>query len=175
MVSKDSASFLDYIDLNEKSLLISFVSITFNPIFWNHVARREYKTKFITRLAGGNAFLGCYALAVTIFSLGIFRDYLYKTAIENQPQYPGLQHDYVKAVAIGLFLAGNIFVLSSMYALGVTGTYLGKEIEQWFASPAGLVLTAWAFFCYIVALRFEGPFTTMIYERRDAAEKAKDN
>jgi hypothetical protein len=37
----------------------------------------EYKTKFITRTFGGNAYYGCYALAVTIFSLGIFRDFLY--------------------------------------------------------------------------------------------------
>ncbi|CAG8443041.1 817_t:CDS:10 [Ambispora leptoticha] len=168
------------------------------------------QTKFITRLAGGDPFLGCYALAVTIFSLGIFRDYLYKKALENQPQHPGLQNDYVRGAAIVLFLAGNVFVLSSMYALGVTGTYLGdyfgilmnervtsfpfNVLENpmyygstmvfaatalWFACPAGLVLTAWAFFCYIVALRFEGPFTTMIYERRDAAsakaEKEKEN
>jgi hypothetical protein len=37
----------------------------------------EYRTKFITRTFGGNAYYGCYALAVTIFSLGIFRDFLY--------------------------------------------------------------------------------------------------
>jgi len=37
----------------------------------------EYHNKVITKLFGGNARLGCYALAVTIFSLGIFRDYLY--------------------------------------------------------------------------------------------------
>jgi phosphatidylethanolamine N-methyltransferase len=37
----------------------------------------EYHNKVITKLFGGNGRLGCYGLAVTIFSLGIFRDYLY--------------------------------------------------------------------------------------------------
>jgi len=37
----------------------------------------EYHNKYITKLFGGNARIGCYALAITIFSLGIFRDYLY--------------------------------------------------------------------------------------------------
>ena len=37
----------------------------------------EYHNKIITKLFGGSPRLGCYGLAVTIFSLGIFRDYLY--------------------------------------------------------------------------------------------------
>jgi len=36
----------------------------------------EYHNKIITKAFGGNPRLGCYALAVTIFSLGIFRDFL---------------------------------------------------------------------------------------------------
>jgi phosphatidylethanolamine N-methyltransferase len=37
----------------------------------------EYNKKVLTKLAGGNAKLGCYGLAITIFTLGITRDYLY--------------------------------------------------------------------------------------------------
>lgn len=37
-------------------------------------ASPEYHYKTITKLFGGNALYGCYALAVTIFSLGIIRD-----------------------------------------------------------------------------------------------------
>lgn len=37
----------------------------------------EYKRKTLTKLAGGNARLGCYALAVSIFGLGILRDHLW--------------------------------------------------------------------------------------------------
>ena len=36
----------------------------------------EYRNKVLTRLAGGNAYLGCYGLAATIFLLGILRDHL---------------------------------------------------------------------------------------------------
>ncbi|MCJ1323204.1 Phosphatidyl-N-methylethanolamine N-methyltransferase, partial [Xylographa vitiligo] len=86
------------IDFDQKSLLISALSIAFNPIFWNTIARQgspnrtilfsrngllislpflpEYYNKILTRFFDGNSRLGCYALAVTIFSLGIFRDML---------------------------------------------------------------------------------------------------
>ena len=36
----------------------------------------EYRSKILTRLAGGNPKWGCYLLAVSIFSLGILRDHL---------------------------------------------------------------------------------------------------
>ncbi|CAG8683986.1 18070_t:CDS:2, partial [Acaulospora morrowiae] len=119
-----TSEILDAIDFSQKSFWISLASIAFNPLFWNYVARKEYNTHFITRTFG-NSYYGCYALAVTIFSLGIFRDYLYKQAIENQPSLTLLQHDYIKVISAILFIFGNIFVLSSMYALGITGTYLG--------------------------------------------------
>jgi phosphatidylethanolamine N-methyltransferase len=52
--------------------------------------------------------------------------YRYKAALEEQPVHPLLQTEIVKAVAAVLFASGNILVLSSMRALGVTGTYLGE-------------------------------------------------
>ncbi|CAG8733806.1 40081_t:CDS:2 [Gigaspora margarita] len=192
---------LELIDFSQKSLWISFASITFNPLFWNTVARKEYRSKFITRLFG-DPYRGCYALAITIFLLGIFRDYLYKVALEQQPKSSFLQNDLIKGLAALLFLAGNIFVLSSMYALGVTGTYLGdyfgilmdsrvtsfpfNVIENpmyygssmvflstalWYACPAGILLTIWTFTLYLIALQFEGPFTAMIYEKRNQKNK----
>jgi len=42
-------------------------------------------------------------------------------AVKNQPALAALSHDLVKPVAIAFFAAGQIFVLSSMWALGVTG------------------------------------------------------
>ncbi|RHZ67023.1 hypothetical protein Glove_303g63 [Diversispora epigaea] len=193
--------FSNYIDFSQKSFWVSFASITFNPIFWNIVAIKEYHTHFITRIFG-SPYRGCYALAITIFSLGIFRDFLYKHAIENQPTLDFLQNDMVKVIAIILFFAGNIFVLSSMYALGITGTYLGDYFgilmdervicfpfnvlenpmyhgssmvflatSLWYSSLAGIILTIWAFILYSIALQFEGPFTTMIYEKRERNRK----
>ncbi|KAH3678453.1 hypothetical protein WICMUC_001470 [Wickerhamomyces mucosus] len=84
----------------------------------------EYYTKFLTKISGG-AKNGCYLLAVTIFSLGIFRDYLFHEALKDQIISPFLDSFNFKYAGVGFFAIGNVLVLSSMFALGVTGTYLG--------------------------------------------------
>lgn len=89
------------------------------------MARLEYSNKTLTKLAGGNPYYGCYALAVVIFGLGLFRDALYERALRAQPSHPALLGFVSQAIAVGLVLSGNVLVLSSMWALGVTGTYLG--------------------------------------------------
>jgi phosphatidylethanolamine N-methyltransferase len=99
--------------------------IIFNPTFWNTAARSEYRNKTLTRLAGNNAYRGCYALAVTIFLLGIARDAVYERALRSQPTHPALLGPLSQGLAVGLLLSGNTLVLTSMWALGVTGTYLG--------------------------------------------------
>ncbi|CAH2352328.1 phosphatidyl-N-methylethanolamine N-methyltransferase [[Candida] railenensis] len=114
-----------FVDFSKPDIVFAIQSIAFNPIFWNIVARLEYKTHFLTKVAGG-ARNGCYLLALTIFSLGIFRDHVYFNALQNQPTYePFLTNPVFQAIAIASFGFGNILVLTSMYALGVTGTYLG--------------------------------------------------
>jgi methylene-fatty-acyl-phospholipid synthase len=87
------SSFESVLDVNQVSLYVSLAAIAFNPTFWNIAARcgernlhstrsltaennLEYKKKTITKLFGGNSLYGCYALAITIFSLGIIRDSL---------------------------------------------------------------------------------------------------
>ena len=108
----------------------------------------EYHNKLLTRLFNGNSLRACYALAIVIFSLGIFRDFLYspiptstpypyhprnrstnrtstcsyKSALDAQPYHPSF---HLPLLAYALIGAGNILVLSSMWALGITGTYLG--------------------------------------------------
>ncbi|VVT53755.1 uncharacterized protein SAPINGB_P003733 [Magnusiomyces paraingens] len=125
--SELATDFISHIDFSKLSLAISLGSIAFNPIFWNIVARQEYKNKILTKLAGGNRLYGCYGLAVTIFSLGIIRDLLYERALRDQPSWPLFaKYDLiVKALAVISFAIGNVLVLSSMWALGITGTYLG--------------------------------------------------
>lgn len=119
-----AGNYQSYIDFNEE-ILFAVISIAFNPIFWNIVARLEFKTHFLTKIAGG-AYRGCYLLAFTIFSLGIYRDHVYHQALTNQPTFePWLNSYLIKALAIFTFSFGNVLVLSSMYMLGVTGTYLG--------------------------------------------------
>ena len=48
----------------------------------------EYHNKVLTRLFNGNSLRACYALAITIFSLGLFRDYLYDQISPHHPSFP---------------------------------------------------------------------------------------
>jgi len=113
------------IDFDQTSLAVAAAAIAFNPIFWNTVARQEYHNKVLTKLAGGNSLRACYGLAVTIFSLGIFRDFLYERALRDQPSHLLLETAVANYLAYAFIAAGNVLVLSSMWALGITGTYLG--------------------------------------------------
>ncbi|KAF2094542.1 phosphatidylethanolamine N-methyltransferase [Rhizodiscina lignyota] len=115
----------ELIDFSQQSFWICALSIVFNPLFWNIAARQEYHNKVITKLFGGNSLYGCYALAATIFLLGVLRDSLFTTALLNQPIHPLLTSPLIAPVAVALFSSGTILVLSSMWALGLTGTYLG--------------------------------------------------
>ncbi|OCF40009.1 methylene-fatty-acyl-phospholipid synthase [Kwoniella heveanensis CBS 569] len=192
------------VDLSKKSLWAFVAQVAFNPIFWNYVARNEYRKRTITKIVG-SPLIGTYLLAVTIFSISAFRDHLYLNAVKDQPAYLPLAHPGVKALAAALFLAGQTFVISSMWALGVTGTYLGDYFgilmthrvtsfpfnvlsdpmyvgsalshlgtALWFQSPVGIVLSAWVWLVYVVALRFEGPFTDKIYSSKSKKTDALD-
>lgn len=81
----------------------------------------EYNSHILTRIFGG-AYNGCYFLAVVIFSLGIVRDHIYQLALDDQPFYAPVHQPILGGI---LFATGSVLVLSSMWALGVTGTYLG--------------------------------------------------
>lgn len=84
---------------------------------------------------------------MAIFAIGIFRDALwvsnplhgacsvsidpvngrrrYERALRAQPSHPFLQTPSSNYIGYALIASGNLLVLSSMWALGVTGTYLG--------------------------------------------------
>merc|ERR1711939_466569 len=192
------------IDWAIPSLTTAACAIAFNPIYWNIVAAAEYRTHFLTKIFR-NPYYGCYFLAFTIFSLGILRDHLFNAALDEQPVYPPVHMPRTGAVA---FIIGQTLVLSSMWALGVTGTYLGDyfgilmddmvegfPFNLWwaFGSPmytgstlcflgtslwkgrlAGLVLTGFVAVMYVIALRFEDPFTAEIYAQKAAKEAKQD-
>lgn len=186
------------IDFSKSSLTFALISITFNPTAWNIVARNEYRNKSITRVFGGNARYGCYFLAVLIFSFGILRDSLYHLAIEDQPRQAILPEPFATFVPIALIASGQLFVLTSTWALGITGTFLGDYfgilmdyrvegfpfnllndpmyvgstmcfagVALWYERPAGLLITLYIWIVYVIALRYEGPFTSMIYSKRE--------
>lgn len=64
--------------------------------------------------------------------LGLNRDYFYKKALDDQPYFLPIHQPYF---AYALFTMGNILVLSSMWALGITGTYLGDYFGILMESP----------------------------------------
>ncbi|KAL8908983.1 MAG: hypothetical protein Q9171_005241, partial [Xanthocarpia ochracea] len=49
----------------------------------------------------------------------------FERALRSQPTHPFLQHPLTPYIAYALILTGNILVLTSTWALGITGTYLG--------------------------------------------------
>jgi methylene-fatty-acyl-phospholipid synthase len=159
--------------------------------------RPEFNHGVITKIAGGKKKNGCYLLAATIFLLGIFRDYLYEQALRAQPTAGILDDIAVRLVGVALFLGGNILVLSSMYQLGITGTYLGDYFgilmdsrvtafpfnvtdnpmyygsfmsflgtALYYGKIAGIYISVFVLIMYVIALRFEEPFTAAIYSRR---------
>ncbi|KAK4131008.1 phospholipid methyltransferase [Trichocladium antarcticum] len=193
---------VDYVDFNQQSLFISAAAIAFNPTAWNIVARREYRTRFLTRFFGSSR-AACYALAVSIFSLGLLRDFLYERALRAQPTHPALENPLVTYAAYALLAAGNILVISSTWQLGITGTFLGdycgilmdKMVTGFpfnitnapmyygstmsflgtallYGKPAGILLTLHVLVVYLVAIQFENPFTAGIYAKREK-ERAK--
>ncbi|KAK5134432.1 Phosphatidyl-N-methylethanolamine N-methyltransferase [Meristemomyces frigidus] len=113
------------VDFSQPTIYFAVAAIIFNPTFWNTAARAEYHNKTLTKLAGGNALYGCYGLAITIFALGLIRDALYERALRQQPSNDLLLSFVSQGLAAVLVASGNILVLSSMWALGITGTYLG--------------------------------------------------
>ena len=61
-------------------------------------------------------------------------------------------------------------ITSAPMYYGSTMSFLGTALL--YGKPAGIVLTVWVLFVYIVAIQFENPFTSGIYARRER-ERAK--
>lgn len=196
---------LETVNYQDAALKIALFFVAFNPIYWNIVARLEYSTHFLTKIAG-SANRGCYVLALSIFCLGIARDYFFEQALRSQEASNFLDCDHVRNVGYVAFCIGQVFVLSSMYQLGITGTYLGdyfgilmnERVVSFpfnvsdnpmyqgstlsflgtsliYGKPAGLVVTVAVYLVYNIALRFEEPFTGMIYSLRDKKNAKKAN
>ncbi|KAF9645190.1 phospholipid methyltransferase [Thelephora ganbajun] len=118
-------SLLKHVDFSKPSLYRSLALIAFNPTAWNIVARNEYRNKTITKIFGGNTKNGCYFLATSIFFAGMLRDNVFQKAIAEQPHVqllPEPLNVIIPAVLVGL---GQLFVVTSTWQLGITGTFLG--------------------------------------------------
>ncbi|KAJ3324598.1 Phosphatidyl-N-methylethanolamine N-methyltransferase [Boothiomyces sp. JEL0866] len=180
------------------SLWISVGTVVLSPLYWNVVARNEYKNKTLTKLFGTKE-LACWFFSASVFILGLYRDYCFTVAIKDQPHgpeaFPFLSLPAVVAFGYIISTIGSMFVFFSMKGLGIHGTYLGdyfgilktervtgfpfNVVEHpmyygstmcflgtaiWYASPVGVLLSAWVLIVYLVAgVGFEEEFTNKIY------------
>ncbi|KIJ13681.1 hypothetical protein PAXINDRAFT_170197 [Paxillus involutus ATCC 200175] len=165
-------AFSSIVNTPATSLYISLFAITFNPTAWN-----IYKNRTITRIFGGNTRYGCYFLAAMIFSFGILRDHLYQRALADQPRVPLLPEPYATLVPVIMFSLGQIFVVTSTYALGITGTFLGDyfgilmdhRVEGFPFNVLRDPMYVGSTLCFTATALW--PFTDMIYSKRGNAVK----
>ncbi|XP_012581469.1 PREDICTED: phosphatidylethanolamine N-methyltransferase isoform X2 [Condylura cristata] len=115
---------MGYVDPLDPSFVAAVIAIAFNPFFWNVVARWEHKTRKMSK-AFGSPYLACYALGGAILLLNILRSHCFTQAMLGQPKMESLDNPVAYRVGLVLLGTGSLFVLSSFFALGFTGTFLG--------------------------------------------------
>jgi phosphatidylethanolamine N-methyltransferase len=118
--------FVHSLDFTSRYFWLSVIFIAGSPIGWNILGRVEYYTRFFTKLFGSK-FVGCYVLAAYIWIWSAFRDYFFACAVDEQPSLTlSLPFALLFQLAgIICYVVGAIFVLSSMWVLGILGTYNG--------------------------------------------------
>ncbi|KAJ3306851.1 Phosphatidyl-N-methylethanolamine N-methyltransferase [Kappamyces sp. JEL0829] len=125
---QDSVVAFHAIDFSKSSLWISAFSILFSPLYWNVVARNEYRNK-TWRSVFGTKELACSVFSASVFTLGLVRDYVYTLAILDQPHgpeaFPLMACPEMVAFSYVITTIGAMFVFFSMKGLGIHGTYLG--------------------------------------------------
>ena len=184
---------------NEKAL-VACVVVMINPLFWNVVSRYEYKTRRLSRVLGGPkrgcATLAACILTLNYVRTATFHktvgQYGYWEPLNNS-MVQALGYLVVAAGAVlviasawklgffvsfmgdyfGLLLSDKVTgfpfnVVSDPMYFGSGLIYLGLSLQH--ASIVGLVLTACIALSYAIAVRFEGPFTSQIYEDRNKSE-----
>uniref|UniRef100_A0A8D1TLS8 Phosphatidylethanolamine N-methyltransferase n=1 Tax=Sus scrofa TaxID=9823 RepID=A0A8D1TLS8_PIG len=194
---------LGYVDPSDARFVAAVLTIAFNPLFWNVVARWEHKTRKLSR-AFGSPRLACYTLGGAILLLNLLRSHCFTQAMLSQPQMESLGGPTGYRLGLALLGVGSVFVLSSFLALGFTGTFLGDYFGilmearvtrfpfsvldnpmYWgstavylgwalmHASPTGLLLTLVVAAIYKLAILFEEPFTAEIYRQRGSQARKR--
>ncbi|GAB0196510.1 phosphatidylethanolamine N-methyltransferase isoform X1 [Grus americana] len=197
------ARLFGYVDVTDSGFIAAVLSIAFNPLFWNVVARWEHKTRALSRVFG-SPYAACYCLGAVILMLNCVRSHCFTEAMKSQPKLEGLDCHWAYYSGLAILAVGTLFVISSFLALGFTGTFLGDYFGilmeakvtsfpfsvldnpmYWgstaiylgwslmHASPAGLLLTAVVAISYTIAMLYEGPFTEEIYRQKQKGAKNK--
>ncbi|KAJ3370300.1 Phosphatidyl-N-methylethanolamine N-methyltransferase [Kappamyces sp. JEL0680] len=197
---QDSVVAFHAIDFSKSSLWISAFSILFSPLYWNVVARNEYRNK-TWRSVFGTKELACSVFSASVFTLGLVRDYVYTLAILDQPHGPEafplmacpemVAFSYVITTStshpltasrpaahrsyFGILKTERITdfpfnVVENPMYIGSTMCFLGTAV--WHCSPTGIILSVWVFVTYMFfAMLFEEGFTNMIYSNAAKAKK----
>ena len=185
-------AFPGYINYEDSNLWVACLCIVFNPLYWNALARWEYRTKWLSRFTG--QYIGCSLLAVNILIFGLYRDWRFQVALQSQPGWWYLRRNFFLWPGHAFVLLGSILVITSFWKLGFFGTFLGdyfgihlpKRVSGFpfnlfshpmylgsflnflgialiQASQAGIFLSMIVYIMYKVAIMLEEPFTDMIY------------
>ncbi|XP_066545568.1 phosphatidylethanolamine N-methyltransferase isoform X2 [Amia ocellicauda] len=118
------ADILPSIDLTDAPFCVAVIAIIFNPFFWNVVARWEHRTRGLTKLFGC-PYTACYGLGFLIILLNVYRSHSITVAMTSQPKAEVMGTSPVFYCGVVLLVTGSVLVVSSFYALGFTGTFLG--------------------------------------------------
>ncbi|KAJ8088099.1 Phosphatidyl-N-methylethanolamine N-methyltransferase [Marasmius tenuissimus] len=129
----------------------------------------------------------------------------YKLALHDQPQYPlpyamqavvawiifgtGNFLVFTSFSALGFYgtYLGDYFgilqkervtqfpfnVLNDPMYVGSTMCFIGAAL--WYERPVGLLISLYVTLTYYIAMRYEGPFTDMIYAKNAEISKGKDD
>ncbi|KAL6094676.1 pemt [Pungitius sinensis] len=188
-------------NFQDSSFCVAVAAIIFNPFFWNVVARWEHRTHSLSRLFGSPHLacycLGFVIILLNVYrshSMTVAMKAQSKWEVMDRTDvfYAGVGLMVLGTVLVvssflalgftGTFLGDYFGILmdekvtgfpfnitgNPMY-WGSTANYLGLALIG--ASPVGLVLTAMVAVVYKVAIRFEGPFTELIYQERSQRRK----
>ena len=141
MASKDVLDELAfYINPTTPPFLATAATIVLSPLIWNCLARYlHYVTSVLLPSTPRIArYLLCYGMTVWIFGFSTMRDYLFHHTLQTQQPHPGLHAiaALTHPLAYGLYAVGSTLVLSSFYALGLTGTFLGDYVGILMDEPA---------------------------------------
>ncbi|XP_047464095.1 phosphatidylethanolamine N-methyltransferase [Mugil cephalus] len=115
---------LKHINVCDPSFCVAVIAIVFNPLFWNLVARWEHRTRRLSGLFGSPR-LACYCLGFVIILLNVYRSHSMTVAMKAQARWEMMDRTIVFYTGIALMAIGSLLVVSSFFALGFTGTFLG--------------------------------------------------
>ncbi|PVF96417.1 putative OPI3-methylene-fatty-acyl-phospholipid synthase [Serendipita vermifera] len=192
-----------WVDFHQPSFYYSLGMIFFNPLFWNIAAQNEYHHKWISSRVKnpytGCYILAITIFSLGLIRDALYTKALKEQPmVDLLPApfdiiVPALLVAFGQTLVLtstwqlgitGTFLGDYFGILldekveafpfnyfSDPMYVGSTLTFAGGAL--WHKRPAGLLLTVIVWIVYSIALRYEGPFTTEIYAKRERERAMK--